>query len=396
MALVENSEDSRFVALAKFAAPEDTSLARTIDAEAENGIFSGKVFDTLLQKVGDVLESPGNKTSGEIESMFTIVIDMLAAVKADEVAAKLDNVIEVLSLNHNLPETRFRILVSTYNSIDEPLPLSLRARVFVALVRFAASNKLLVSIANQLSNADAWVKEWQCSAEDIRKVYLTISEALAEEKQKALAHKFLVKYLNTYEGSESAELGEVKELAADAIVEAISLPSQFQFDTYLQLDCVKQLQKDPSRARLFELLRIFATEKLEQFLQFRSAHAEYIASLGLVADDLVVKMKLLSLCSLAAELDSLSYSAIATTLQIPEGDMMQTEVEHWVIRAIKAGIMEARIDQLSGEVHVTRCLKRVFTDAHWRTIYDRLGSWKSSLQSLYTSLARARKSSVNA
>lgn len=112
----------------------------------------------------------------------------------------------------------------------------------------------------------------------------------------------------------------LQELAATAIVEAISLPSQFQFDTYLQLDCVKQLQKDPSRARLFELLRIFATEKLDVFLQFSQAHAEYISSLGLKAEDLVVKMKLLSLCSLAAEMEALPYETIASTLQIEEGE----------------------------------------------------------------------------
>lgn len=67
-----------------------------------------------------------------------------------------------------------------------------------------------MSIADQLSSAEEWVKVWGCSTEDVRKVYLAISEALAEEKQKALAHKYLVKYLNTFEGSDSGELGAVK------------------------------------------------------------------------------------------------------------------------------------------------------------------------------------------
>ena len=63
--------------------------------------------------------------------------------------------------------------------------------------------------------------------------------------------------------------------------------------------------------------------------------------------DCVEKMRLLSICSLASQQPEVPYALLATTLQIEV-----CEVEYWVVKAIMAGLLEAKMDQLREVVAV--------------------------------------------
>jgi translation initiation factor 3 subunit M len=58
-------------------------------------------------------------------------------------------------------------------------------------------------------------------------------------------------------------------------------------------------------------------------------------------ENCVRKLRLLSLASLASETNEIPYSSIASTLQIKE-----EEIESWVILAVSAKLIEAKLDQL--------------------------------------------------
>lgn len=109
-------------------------------------------------------------------------------------------------------------------------------------------------------------------------------------------------------------------------------------------------------------------------------------------------MQLLSLASLAAEQRELPFDRIAEALQIkPE------EVEHWVISAIGAKLIDAKMDQLRRVVLVTyvllpsiaicvcrsshdalrsRSAQRVFTNAQWKQLAGSLQAWRGNLQNV--------------
>lgn len=53
---------------------------------------------------------------------------------------------------------------------------------------------------------------------------------------------------------------------------------------------------------------------------------------------------------------------MAETLRV-EGD---EEVEEWVLRAIQAGLMEAKMDQMQRVVVIRRCTNRVFGPDQWK------------------------------
>jgi translation initiation factor 3 subunit M len=68
---------------------------------------------------------------------------------------------------------------------------------------------------------------------------------------------------------------------------------------------------------------------------------------GVKKDECVRKIRLLSLCTLASSKPEMKYSEIAACMQINEG-----EVESWIIKAITAKLLDAKMDQISKTVVV--------------------------------------------
>jgi translation initiation factor 3 subunit M len=62
------------------------------------------------------------------------------------------------------------------------------------------------------------------------------------------------------------------------------------------------------------------------------------------------------------------------------------EVETWVVHAITVGLIDARMDQLSKTVTVTRSVKREFTTTQWKELKDRLDGWANNISSMLKSI----------
>ena len=60
------------------------------------------------------------------------------------------------------------------------------------------------------------------------------------------------------QGASAAELQSVRSKAAEAITDFIRFPDLYQFDL-LEVDAVKQLQKDPEYGPLYQLLSMMLT-----------------------------------------------------------------------------------------------------------------------------------------
>jgi len=102
-----------------------------------------------------------------------------------------------------------------------------------------------------------------------------------------------------------------------------------------------------------------------------------LKSVGISHDECLKKIRFLSLATLASENHEIPYSLVAETLNIPEED-----VETWIILAISAGLIEAKMDQLRNIVVISRCTQRVFTIAQWKQLSDRLRVWKDNVRGL--------------
>jgi len=102
-----------------------------------------------------------------------------------------------------------------------------------------------------------------------------------------------------------------------------------------------------------------------------------LASVGLVFEDCLKKMRLLSLATLATQHEEIPYSLISATLSIDEA-----EVESWIILAISSHVLDAKLDQLRRVAVINRVTQRAFTREQWQQLGERLHAWKESTTAL--------------
>ena len=112
-----------------------------------------------------------------------------------------------------------------------------------------------------------------------------------------------------------------------------------------------------------------------------------LAAQRLSHEDCVAKMRLMSLAALGADTasGSVPYALIRDTLQVPAED-----VERWVVKAISAKVLEAKMDQVREVVLITRCLHRVFSTQQWVDLRAKLRAWRDNVTGVASSVATTR------
>lgn len=142
-------------------------------------------------------------------------------------------------------------------------------------------------------------------------------------------------------------------------------------------------------AGLHGLLQVFQEGKLDEyhaFLKANGGEAKVLQPYGLSSETCIRQMRILSLCSLAAEHEEIPYSAVAKTLLLPSED----EVESWVIAAVSSGLLTAKMDQLQQKVMVERCVVRKFDMTQWKILQSRLKTWKQNVGGVISGLKQSQ------
>ncbi|XVF58451.1 hypothetical protein PTKIN_Ptkin07bG0068000 [Pterospermum kingtungense] len=176
-------------------------------------------------------------------------------------------------------------------------------------------------------------------------------------------------------------MGEAKEEAVHAIIEFVKAPDMFQCDL-LGLPAVGQLEKDAKYALVYQLLNIFLTQRLDAYLEFQAGNSTLMKSYGLVHEDCITKIRLMSLVDLGSnESGQIPYDHIKDTLRINDD-----EVELWVVKAITAKLIECKMDQMNQVVIVSRCTERIFGQHQWQSLRSKLATWRGNVASLISTI----------
>lgn len=197
------------------------------------------------------------------------------------------------------------------------------------------------------------------------------------------SYDLLLKYLATFPPNAPVP-PETAAHATRAILTAIRTEAFFAFEDLLPLPPIQNLRGTP----IFDLLSIFLNDDLAAYLAFHDSHEDFFAAEPSLSHEANVrKIRLLSLASLGSSNVSreLPYATIAATLQVSQED-----VEMWVIDVIRAGLVEARINQLSETVTVHRSIYRVFGREQWQQLGARLAGWKQSLAEILAVVGNAK------
>ncbi|KAI1421855.1 PCI domain-containing protein [Xylaria sp. FL1777] len=129
--------------------------------------------------------------------------------------------------------------------------------------------------------------------------------------------------------------------AADLVTQATSNSHTYVFAELLQTPQIQALAKSPDHAPHLKLLEIFSY----------GTYANYISTTNLppLNDAQTLKLRQLSLLSLAKDPHNLSYAALQRSLSLDDA----RAVENLVISAIYAGLIDAQLDPRDGYVRIS-------------------------------------------
>ncbi|KAI7882190.1 PCI-domain-containing protein [Lichtheimia hyalospora FSU 10163] len=314
------------------------------------------------------------KSDREVEGAFNLLVVIM--LQAKDVNAAVKELIKTLTQTESTKTSlKQKILLNLYNALPSNSPL--RYDAFLGLVDVTAHADELDSLYGQLDHIDAWVKQWGIDAQTERQLYNHVGTKLSQVGEDKLAFDFLLKTLATYNDDSASST----DLAKDAVIRAVSIENFFAFEDLLQYTAIQKIKG----TKEYELLDVFLNGNLDTYKTFAAANADLMKRLD--ADSNVRKIRLLALASLGCEnlTRELSYAEIAKNLDISED-----EVEMWVIDVIRAGLVEAKLDQLNKTVIVHRSVHRVFGKEQWQQLSQRLNTWKESLNEIMAVVGNAK------
>ncbi|KAG5535197.1 hypothetical protein RHGRI_023100 [Rhododendron griersonianum] len=359
------------------------SQVKRLCIEAQECIVMGRWLElaSLMLTSADVIFS--KVSDKDLECIFTVICNLVRKPESLDESLEMAQLIstKITQQPNEKPALRLKIMFNLYNLLENPY-----SRFFVYMkaldLALAANGKITEHIIPSFKKLDNLLGEWNIGIQDQRKLFLTISNILKESKSSGKdSFKFLTKYLATFSGEDAHTIGEAKEEAVHSIVEFVKASDMFQCDL-LDMPAVAQLEKDAKYALVYQLLKIFLTQRLDAYLDFHGANSTLLKSYGLVHEDCIAKMRLMSLVDLASvETGQISYALIKDTLRINDD-----EVEMWVVKAITAKLIDCKMDQMNQVVIVSRCTERVFGKRQWQSLRTKLATWRGNIANVITTI----------
>ncbi|VAH69596.1 unnamed protein product [Triticum turgidum subsp. durum] len=390
--IVNTTEEEQMLAVVRSTAqlawadagPEvaDPEVAR-LCAEAQQHLLAARWLDmaTLMLASADLLllsPSAPDKVLSDLECTLTVTCNLVTKAGSEDEALEIAKLICAKLTHHPADKTtlRIKVLFSLYNLLPS---LSGKALVYRKALELAATAGKAAAdcVVPTFKNIDAFVAYWGIGKPEQRELFLAVTRILKDHKGMTKDYfKFLNKYLATFDGSgdDADAIGAAKEEAAAAIVEFVKSSDLYQCDL-LDMPAVAQLEKDDKYQPVYELLKIFLTQRLESYLAFQTANSTLLQGYGLVHEECITKMRLMSLLDLSGHCSGeIPYSAITKALEINDD-----EVEYWIVKAISSKILDCKVDQLNQLVIVSRHTVKVFGMPQWQSLRSKLGVWRGNI-----------------
>eukprot|EP00040_Diaphanoeca_grandis_P004316 m.28091 g.28091 ORF g.28091 m.28091 type:complete len:395 (-) comp15861_c0_seq1:367-1551(-) len=263
---------------------------------------------------------------------------------------------------------RMKILGNLFNNLETSSPA--RFDAYIALLELAGKSGTVSVVEGTFSKLDRWIAEWQITVEQQRTLYATLHRITEQSKYSKRSTAFLTKLLDCCDGEDADSLKASKAYATKLIALSLSDADLFDMEPILALKSVQRLKSE----KCLELLSLFQAADLKVYQQWVSANPTVLTDLGLDADDMLRKVRLLRLAFICAESASVGYTEIATALAIEEDD-----VEMWIIDVIGANLVEAKVDQVNKKIYVSRSNCTKFGQAEWEGLKTRLTTWQKNL-----------------
>jgi translation initiation factor 3 subunit M len=334
--------------------------------ESEDEAALAELFTSLAQKSAVLSKAPET----EFEPAWNLLLHILTfAPHLTELLPTVtknlvDNVPDVSSGAHLV----LSVLANLFNILPATSPL--RYDVFETIVEFAAKTGNVHLLSTQFKNLPQWLKEWGVGPNQQSEIYGKIGDILSSSSNDDKAYTYLF---------EASKHVNATEIASRLVSIALASEDVYDFDDLLALESVQALRS--SNSALFDVLDKVS---VGDFKGYESLSVPP----GVDAEAVNRKVKVLALsqaCYKSGE-RNISYADIAKGIDVPE-----TEVELWVIDAVRAGLVEGRLSQMDRMLDVHRATPiGSFGMEEWKQVEKRLEDWKTSLKDVLDVLNSAR------
>lgn len=360
-------------------------------------------FDSLSSSAEDkksitqsILDPVSNNESDIPEKVFTAIAEksvVIASATEKDFEPLYNQVIHILTFSQNLSEIipilvknlasppkypngpilSLAVLSNIFNSL--PVTSPLRCQVFSSILDSADASDNFSIIVPQLKNLPTWVKEWGIDAKTIEKLNLKIGNIISKHDPKT-AHKYLVAAVSS---NDSPDNSLVEQLIFS------TLRTSYDFDDIFALEAVQTQSK--SNPTLYKLLEIVSNGDYPAFKQFGATNSSFLTKTDL--DTLTRRVRILALTKAASQYGE---KVIPYTVLAKASDVSTEEVEFWIIDAIRAGLIEGRLSQLSQSMSLHRASPvGKFGAEEWAFVAEKLANWKSSLKEISDVLKVSRE-----
>ncbi|KAJ3343601.1 hypothetical protein HDU93_007482 [Gonapodya sp. JEL0774] len=362
---------------------EDESLAGKVRDAADDDRWED-VAKTLAGSV-DALRKASEK---DVEAAFTLLIAMLAhsqlLLRDPESARRIATA--ATESEHAKGQVKLKMFVMSqlatlYNSLP-PASIS-RYDVTLRIIEVAARYDELLLISSHVATIDFQLQEWGVSLEQTRQLYALLSDTFKEKPTgRREAYESSIKLLSTY--TKSPFPPSVRERALDCVAMAVRAPEVYNFEEVYALPAVRAIEQED----MFVLLKIFLNGGLAEYKVWAKDHKSLLAKYKLSDEDNLRKIGVLALVSVAGQHvpGKVDYKTLAKALEINE-----SEVEMWVIDAIRLNLLDAKMDQLSKSVQVRRATYREFKEPQWKILQEHLDVWRKHLTGIVEVLEQAKR-----
>ncbi|RHY34767.1 hypothetical protein DYB32_000672 [Aphanomyces invadans] len=340
----------------------------------------------VLSKAAAVLAVEGHNT--DVEGLFKLLVKATGTTHVEAL-------LKVVTANRNNAVLKLRVLADLFNGTPAAKS-SLRFQVLLATIQFAGTtdNLALVmrycfrslegtrghDVRSYFDNIDALLVG--ASVDNLKTLYLTIADLLDTKQQDSQAAlRFLEKYLYLVSAADAAK---AKAVAVRASVLVIKSPIA-SFVAHVDLLHLPAVQALKGVDKVFELLEIFSSKTLTDYLAFEKSSAGVLKEHGIDSAAATANMRLLTLCAYPTGHDDISFDDIMAKLQVPEA-----QVETWVVQAITANLIQAKINQLGRSVVISRSLQRGFALSDWKDLHATLLRYKTNVGTLLDTIRQAQ------
>jgi len=366
--LVNVAEDAENRLVALLASSGRPSFAQDCERCLLNGDAAGLV-KVIISDKGAMKQL----LNGE-EASFSLLAALLERVSVAEQEAQLaDSLASAVESQLKDKDQQLRLLSALYNLRSSPQE---KCALLVRMVTLAPT--LTGRLGELVEDVVKLLDGWSIRLEKRRPLYKAIAK-----KDKSKKQKFTLLLVETYANASQIDkegLAAAKQAAIGAIRDPVTLFQQQR--SMLSSPAIKALADKSDTKQLYALLEIFQQGKLQDYRTFKKE--KVLSKYELNEADCTRHIRILSLCSLAAESEEVPYNLVAETL-----DVSEEEVESWVIAAVSSGLLSAKMDQIEQKIMVERSVVRKFDMDQWKGLQSQLQLWKLNLNGILDALKQS-------